>query len=67
MQEKERELMKKDYIESLRWQNREQALLPLQKIKNGEPGDRLLYQALIVRFEDIQINKWKTKNKECKK
>ena len=58
-QEKEKEKMRKDYIEFLRWQNREQALLPLQNIETGKPGDRVLYQSLIVRFEDIQINKWK--------
>ena len=60
-QAKEHREMRKIYLESVNWQNREQALLPLQNVKRGNPGDKLLYQALIVRFEDIQINRWKNK------
>lgn len=50
--------MRKENIEAMRWNNREQALLPLQNIEQGKPGDRLLYQSLIVRFEDIWIKKF---------
>ena len=56
-QAKDIEEMRKKYIEAMRWRNREQALLPLQNIETGKPGDRVLYQSLIVRFENIWIKK----------
>jgi len=60
-QVKEHEQMRKDRELSTRVFNREEALIPLQNTAQGKPGDRVLYQSLIVRFEDIQINKWKKK------
>ena len=59
-QEKEKEKMRNDWIEAMRWHNREQALIPLQNIGTGEPGDQLLYRCLIVRFEDIWVKKMKS-------
>ena len=64
IQIKEKEKMRKDYIEAMRWQNREQALLPLQNTAQGKPGDKVLYQSLIVRFEDIWIKKFRKKLNE---
>ena len=58
IQVKELERMRKDNIEAMDKMYREQALLPLQNIEQGKPGDRLLYQSLIVRFEDIWIKKF---------
>ena len=56
-QVKDKNQMAKDYIEAMRWQNRERALLPLQNVHQGQPGDRLLYQSLVVRFPDLWIKK----------
>ena len=55
-QVKELEKMNKIYLESKQWMNREQALLPLQNIVQGKPGDRVLYQSLVVRYRDIWLS-----------
>ena len=57
IQMKEKENSQKEYIEAMRRFNREQALLPLQNIEQGKTGDHVLYQSLIVRFQDIWIKK----------
>tara|TARA_B000000441_G_C21690864_1_gene319508 strand:- start:431 stop:988 length:558 start_codon:yes stop_codon:yes gene_type:complete len=66
-QEKEKEKMRNDWIEAMRWHNREQALIPLQNIGTGEPGDQLLYRCLIVRFEDIWVKKMKSYKNSLKR
>jgi len=46
-------------VNAMRKDEKVQALNPLQDV--NELGNRVLTQCMIVRFEDIQINRWKSR------